>query len=279
MSKFEQTIETFKKSFQDKLKRTDYDETLLRAIAKSLGPSIYENDFSKVACSDKKELDEVKTTFLIGKLGLIDSPELDDAIKEVCATMGSANRNKYRVVFYYLLVEKFEKRAIFVMKEKAKSEKKKKIAEEPVVHDALSDEIIDNYALYAAGAGLIPIPIIDLVSISAVQYKMIKKLASNYPHVVFNENKTKSVLAAIVGGMGSLELGIFTRILFKSVPFFGPIIGGTAVSGFAYFSTKSIGQIFDDHFASGGDLSISELSIQKMKDTFNFKIKKSKVPS
>lgn len=280
MSKFEQAIETYNSSLKEKVGHTDVDSELLKAIAKSLGPSIYNRDASRVACSDQEELDHIKSSFLVDKLGLADGPDLDKAIEDVCQEMGSSNRNKYRVVFYYLLVQKFEKQNLFIMKKESKKKKQKtsqEAAEEPqFVHDTSSEEIINNYALYAAGFGLIPIPIVDLVSISAVQYNMIKKLSKNYPHVDFSERKAKSVIAAVVGSMGSLELGIMTRLLFKSVPFIGPIIGGTAVSGFAYFSTKLIGEIFDDHFASGGDLAVGDITLQKMKDTFSYEIKKAK---
>jgi hypothetical protein len=88
------------------------DESLLTAVAKGLGPSIYNQDSSLVAASDPEELDRVKTNFLIGKLGLADGPELDAAIAETVATLKGVNR-KLRVVFYYLLVKKFGKEAIY----------------------------------------------------------------------------------------------------------------------------------------------------------------------
>jgi len=47
------------------------------------------------------------------KLGLDDSPELDDAIKKVCETMGSSNRNKYRALFYALLAKEMGKESIY----------------------------------------------------------------------------------------------------------------------------------------------------------------------
>lgn len=88
------------------------DESLLTAVAKGLGPSIYNQDSSLVAASDPEELERVKTNFLIGKLGLTDGPELDAAIAETVATLKGINR-KLRVVFYYLLVKKFGKEAIY----------------------------------------------------------------------------------------------------------------------------------------------------------------------
>ncbi len=83
------------------------DGDLLKNVAKSLGPSIYLKDASLVACSDQAELDRVKNNFLIKKLGMADGPALDQAIKAVCEQYDS--RQKYRVVFYYLLAKKLGK--------------------------------------------------------------------------------------------------------------------------------------------------------------------------
>jgi hypothetical protein len=88
------------------------DEALLTAVAKGLGPSIYNLDSSLVAASDPEELARVKANFLMGKLGLEDGPELDAAIAETMASMKGINR-KLRVVVYYLLVKKFGKEAIY----------------------------------------------------------------------------------------------------------------------------------------------------------------------
>tara|TARA_R110002124_G_scaffold24284_3_gene89078 strand:- start:366 stop:704 length:339 start_codon:yes stop_codon:yes gene_type:complete len=89
------------------------DNDLLLKVTKGLGPSIYNSDSSKVSCSDQSELDRVKTSYLMGKLGLPDGPELDSAIKEVCAAFGSTNRNKYRALFYYQLAVKFGKESFY----------------------------------------------------------------------------------------------------------------------------------------------------------------------
>ena len=138
------------------------------------------------------------------------------------------------------------------------------------------DMIIERHALYAAGGGLIPIPIIDLVSISTVQYKMIKKLAEQYDHVSFDSTRAQSFIAAFMGGVSSFELGIFSRILFKGIPIFGSLIGGAVTASFAYYSTKAIGDLFDDHFRSGGDMSIEERTFERMKSQFNWLVRDKK---
>ena len=113
MSKFDDAVATYASSLKDTVKRSSFDMDVLTAVAKSLGPSIYLEDASRVSCADQVEKDRVKDKFLIGKLGLTDGPELRAAVDEVCEAMGSSNRNKYRAVFYYLLVEKFGKQGMY----------------------------------------------------------------------------------------------------------------------------------------------------------------------
>ena len=60
MSKFDEAIETYKASMTKM--GMEYDEDLLKKVAKGLGPSIYNKDASLVSTSDKEELDRVKST-------------------------------------------------------------------------------------------------------------------------------------------------------------------------------------------------------------------------
>ncbi|MCI4668495.1 MAG: DUF2853 family protein [Bacteroidia bacterium] len=113
MNKFEEALELYKKEMTDTLKMSDVDHDLLEKVTRGLGPSIYNVDSSKVSCSDKSETNRVKENFLMKKLGLAESPELDAAIKEVCDTFGSKSQKKYRAIFYYLLVKKFGKESVY----------------------------------------------------------------------------------------------------------------------------------------------------------------------
>ena len=59
------------------------------------------------------EREDVKTSYLIKKLGLADGPELDAAIQDALTKYGSSNRSKYRAVVYYLLCVHFGKQAVY----------------------------------------------------------------------------------------------------------------------------------------------------------------------
>ena len=89
------------------------DVDLLRKVAKGLGPVIYNKDASTVSASDPKELETVKNNFLIKKLGLSDSKDLDGAIDAVMEKYGKSNRTKHRAVVYYMLAKHFGKESVY----------------------------------------------------------------------------------------------------------------------------------------------------------------------
>ena len=66
-----------------------------------------------VSGSDKEELERVKNSYLIKKLGLADGPQLMEAINAVIEKYGKSNRNKYRPVVYYMLCTHFGKQSVY----------------------------------------------------------------------------------------------------------------------------------------------------------------------
>jgi len=111
MSKFEEAMETYKAD--NKKLGLGLDEAFLEKVAKGLGPSIYNNDSSKVSGSDKSELDTVKNNYLIKKLGLHDGPYLDAAIGMCMEKMGTSNSSKWRALVYGWLCVHFAKESIY----------------------------------------------------------------------------------------------------------------------------------------------------------------------
>lgn len=112
MSKRDELILKYAADLKDKC-GVKPDMDLLTKVTIGLGPSIYNADSSTVSGSDEKELATVKNNFLIKKLGLNASAELDGAIDSVIEKYGRSNRNKYRVVIYYLLVKHFKKESVY----------------------------------------------------------------------------------------------------------------------------------------------------------------------
>ena len=83
------------------------------AVAKGCGPTIYKADSAKVATSDKKEMERVVKNFVNKKLGITDEEKIKAGMADVVAQFGKGNRNKYRAMFYYLLVKRFRKSGLY----------------------------------------------------------------------------------------------------------------------------------------------------------------------
>ncbi len=112
MSKRDELIAKYAADLKDKC-GVNADMDLLTKVTIGCGPSIYNADASTVSGSDASELETVKNNFLIKKLGLGASDDLDGAIASVMDTYGKSNRNKYRAVVYYLLTKHFGKESVY----------------------------------------------------------------------------------------------------------------------------------------------------------------------
>jgi uncharacterized protein (DUF697 family) len=114
------------------------------------------------------------------------------------------------------------------------------------------DRIIRENILWATGGGLIPVPILDIIAITAVEVKMLKELSALY-ELPFKEHQVKSILVSLLAGVGAPALGAaITASLFKAVPILGAVSGFIAVPGAAAAFTYAVGKVFLQHFASGG---------------------------
>lgn len=112
MSKRDDLIEKYAADLKDKCGVTP-DMDLLTKVVIGCGPSIYNKDASTVSATDEKELATVKNNFLIKKLGMSDTADLDKGIDSVMEIYGRSNKSKYRAVVYYLLAVHYNKQAVY----------------------------------------------------------------------------------------------------------------------------------------------------------------------
>lgn len=122
--------------------------------------------------------------------------------------------------------------------------------------DRLSDanRIVNNHMITSIAAAVIPIPIVDWVTLSSIQMKMLHKLTQLY-EIPFSKNVGKSLISALLGGM--LPTYATARVagsLMKLVPFGGTATGMMTMSAFGGASTYALGKVFIQHFESGGTL-------------------------
>lgn len=112
------------------------------------------------------------------------------------------------------------------------------------------DGIIRNHTLYATGLGLLPVPMVDLLAVTAVQLNMIKMICDEYD-LDFNENMVKTSITALAGSTFA-KLG---ASLLKSIPVVGTMIGGASMAVLSGATTYAVGMVFKKHFESGGSLA------------------------
>ncbi len=86
------------------------DEAIVAKIVKHLGIALRNRDSSMVSCSDPKELERVRKSWCMKKLGIQDAAKCDTAIERVCETLAKDN-GKSRVTFYYLCAKHLGKLA------------------------------------------------------------------------------------------------------------------------------------------------------------------------
>jgi uncharacterized protein (DUF697 family) len=114
--------------------------------------------------------------------------------------------------------------------------------------------IVKKHALYAAAAGLVPLPVFDLAAITGVQVKMLKDLADYY-RTPFAEDMGKGLLTALLGGIIPTKLTWgFAGSFIKGLPVVGTLLGFFTSPAFGSASTYAVGKVFILHFESGGTL-------------------------
>jgi len=92
---------------------SNVNDAALEKMAKTYALVMSNRDAKNVSCGDAAEKETVRNNFLKKKLGLTNSDaDLDAAVEAVCATM-QEDRMKNRLVFYYLLAEKYNKLGVF----------------------------------------------------------------------------------------------------------------------------------------------------------------------
>lgn len=111
---------------------------------------------------------------------------------------------------------------------------------------------IRNYMWWSMGAGLVPVPFLDLIAISGVQLKMVSELAKIYD-VPFNESRGKAIIGALVGSLvpQSLACSVVGSAL-KAIPAVGAIAGASALALFSGGAAWALGNVFVQHFEAGG---------------------------
>jgi uncharacterized protein (DUF697 family) len=128
-------------------------------------------------------------------------------------------------------------------------------AEALVSDKSKADRIIKRHVLWSVGAGLMPLPIVDVIAVSAIQLDMLRQLASEYG-VSFSESEGKAWVSALAG---NLVARIGANAL-KLIPGIGSVLGGITASIVSGASTYAVGQVAKNHFEAGGTFANMDMN-------------------
>ena len=133
-----------------------------------------------------------------------------------------------------------------------------------------ADAIVRKWSLWAAGFGLLPLPLVDFATTTTFSLKMLRNLARYYG-VEFRSEIGKAAISSLLGGASSPLLALAASSALKSVPLVGlPLAvfsGPIAAGGVAY----ALGRVFIAHFGAGG--SLFDFDPEKFRDYFCEQVK------
>lgn len=114
-----------------------------------------------------------------------------------------------------------------------------------------ASRVISSAAKWSAGAGLIPIPLVDIGAVAAVQVRMANDIARVYGQS-FAQEPVKSTIAVLLGtllpsaGTGLIASGV------KMIPGVGSLLGIVTFPALASAATYAMGRVLVRHFETGG---------------------------
>ncbi|MCA9684031.1 MAG: DUF697 domain-containing protein [Myxococcales bacterium] len=137
-----------------------------------------------------------------------------------------------------------------------------------------AEAIVHRNTLWAFSAGILPLPIFDVVALSGVQFKMIKELSTLY-RLQFTEGMVKKSVTSLLVGVGGVGIGgVLGTSMFKYVPVIGQALGMVSTPVVAGALTHAVGKAFIMHFEAGGTLL--DFDPKAMRSYFESEYKKAK---
>jgi len=117
-----------------------------------------------------------------------------------------------------------------------------------------AQSLVRRNMYYAMGAGILPLPLFDVVAISGIQLNMLRQLSNLYDRK-FTEGVAKKAVMSLLVGLGGVGVGgLIGSSLVKLIPFIGLPLGIASVPVVSGAFTHAVGQTFVMHFEAGGTL-------------------------
>ena len=148
---------------------------------------------------------------------------------------------------------------------------------EPEIGEATTlqaENCIKKHVIAAMGIGLIPSAMLDVAGITAIEVRMIRKLAHIYSFAVPNKLVVLKVLISLVGSIGPVYISLKLHSAMKGVPLVGYAVSVGLLSATGGAAVYAVGKLFQIHFESGGTFLSKDNSL--IRDYFRKKYKEGK---
>jgi uncharacterized protein (DUF697 family) len=126
-------------------------------------------------------------------------------------------------------------------------------ADAPEERDQVASKLVDRFAIWSGVAGLVPLPVVDVLAVGGLQVQMLRRLSQIY-NVEFSQNRGKALIAALAGCMIPATSGMGAASALKAVPVVNILAAGFVMPVLSAGATFAIGKAFIQHFESGGTL-------------------------
>jgi uncharacterized protein (DUF697 family) len=117
----------------------------------------------------------------------------------------------------------------------------------------IARRIVERHRTYAAVGGLVPVPVANIASVTAINLRMVQQLSVLY-QVPFQRDRARAAIVSLIGGAAPSGFGMATSsALMWIIP--GGMFVGLGVSALSAGAlTRAIGQVFAESFENGAQL-------------------------
>ena len=118
---------------------------------------------------------------------------------------------------------------------------------------SIARKIVERHRTYAAVGGLVPVPVANIASVTAINLRMVQQLSALY-QVPFQRDRARAAIVSLIGGAAPSGFGLATSsALMWIIP--GGLFVGLGVSALSAGAlTRAIGQVFAEGFENGAQL-------------------------
>lgn len=134
-----------------------------------------------------------------------------------------------------------------------------------------ADRTITTHVIWAMGAGLIPLPLVDLAAVTAVQVDMLHQLSRDYGQQV-PRDKLRTFVSAVAGS----TLARLGASLVKTIPGIGSLFGGLSMSVLSGASTYAVGEVARQQLENPDGSGFTGFDINAAKERYDAEFERGK---